>query len=122
MSDLPSLSPGVSKVDDENKLNENECQPSQHSKVHPSVSKSTMRDEEGSHDAHDDDEILKAPESVLNSGPGVPGRSHTNHQEAHQEKEEGDDEAHSVHRQVADGICALDLDVLRSRDNTWTSL
>ena len=134
---LPAFSPGVGEVDDEDQLDEDEGEAAEHPEVHPGVAEGSVRDKEGAHAAQDDDQILEAPEPILEAGPknitdevvifqivnylfhllDIPrifGAPDSDHDEGHQQEEEGDDEAESVHGQVADGIFATNLDAART--------
>ena len=101
----------MGKVNDEDELDQDEGQTADESKVHPSVAKSAMGDKESSNDAADNEEILEAPESVLETGPRVATTPNSYHEEGHQQEEEGDDEADTVDSQVADGVGTLHLHV-----------
>lgn len=70
---LPILGPRVSKVNDENQLNQDKGQATNQTKVHPSMSKAAMRDEEGANHAKDDNHVLEAPEAILNASPRISG-------------------------------------------------
>jgi hypothetical protein len=61
----------VGKVDDENELDEDEEEAARHPEVHPGGAEAAVRDEEGAHPATDDEEVLQAPEPVLQAGPGI---------------------------------------------------
>ena len=103
----------MSKINDQNKLDEDEAKSSDHSEIHPGVSKGTVRDEECPDAAANQEQILEAPESVLEAGPGIPGAADADHDEGHQEEEEGHDETESIDGQVADGVFTFDADARR---------
>jgi hypothetical protein len=66
---LPGLGPAMSQVNDEDQLNEDEEEAAHQPEVHPGGAKVAVRDEEGADPAADDEEILDAPETVLQAGP-----------------------------------------------------
>ena len=107
----PGLSPAVSEVNDQNQLNDDEHEASDHTKVHPGGSEVTVRNEEGSHPASDDQGVLESPESILNTSSRISGAADTDHDERHEEKEDSDDEADPVDSEVSHCILALDLAV-----------
>ena len=105
---LPGFGPGMGKVDDEDELDDDEHEASDHTEVHPCGPKVAVGDEKGSDAASDDDEILEAPEPILDAGPRVPGVPDTHHDEGHEDEEEGDDKADPVDGEVANGVFTLD--------------
>ena len=105
---LPGFGPGMGKVDDEDELDNDEHEASYHAEVHPCGPEAAVRDEKGSDAAGDDDEILEAPEPVLDAGSRVSGVSDTHHDEGHEDEEEGDDKADPIDGEVPDGIFTLD--------------
>ncbi len=64
----------MGKVDDENQLDEDEEEAARHPEVHPGWAEAAVRDEKGAHPAPDDEEVLQAPEPVLQAGPGITGK------------------------------------------------
>ena len=98
---LPGLCPGVGKVDDEDELDDDEHEAAEHAKVHPGGAEVAVGDEEGSDAAGDDDQVLEAPEAVLDARPWVPGVPHPDHDHRHEEEEDGDDKADPIDRQVS---------------------
>jgi len=58
--------------------------------------------------AGDDEQVLEAPEPVLDAGPGVARVPHPDHDHRHEEEEDGDDKADSIDSQISDGIFAFD--------------
>ena len=122
---LPRLCPVVSKVNNENKLDQNEQESANHPKVHPDLAERPVRNaEEGADNASHDQDELDPPEPwkdkncfrpscnpgkpftvvlpVLYNPPGIPGAPHPDHYDSHEQEEQGDDEANSIHGQVAD--------------------
>ena len=59
------LSPGVCKIDDEDKLNQDEEEGASEAKVHPGWSERSVRNEERSDRSEKQDQDFKTPESVL---------------------------------------------------------
>ena len=66
---LPRLGPGVSEVDDEHELDDDEHEAAHHAEVHPGGTEVAVGDEEGADAAGDDEQVLEAPEPVLYSSP-----------------------------------------------------
>ena len=89
---IPSFSPTVGKVNDQNKLDEDEQEASNEAKPHPNCSKRSIRNPEGCNHASDDDQILDSPETILNSSSWIIGGLDTDHEDAHDDKEEGDNQ------------------------------
>ena len=98
---LPRLGPGVSEVDDEHELDDDEHEPSYHAEVHPGGTEVAVGDEEGADAAGDDEQVLEAPEPVLDASPGVARVPHPDHDHRHEEEEDGDDKADSVDGQIS---------------------
>ena len=107
---LPRLGPRMSKVDDEHELDDDEHESPDHAKVHPGWAEVSMWDEEGADAAGDDEEVLEAPEAILDSGARVSGVPDAHHDKTHEEEEEGDDETDPIDSKVAN--CILTLDTL----------
>ena len=107
----PGLGPAVREVNDEDQLDDDEHEASDHPEVHPRWSEVSMRDEESSDPTRDDECVLESPESVLNARSRVSAAPDTDHDEGHEQEEDGDDETDSVDGKVADSVLALDLDV-----------
>ena len=62
---LPRLCPVVSKVNNENQLDQNEQESANHPKVHPDLAERPVRDaEEGADDASHDQDELDSPEAI----------------------------------------------------------
>ncbi len=61
----------MGKVDDENQLDEDEEEAARHPKVHPGGTEAAVRDEKGAHPAPNDEEVLQAPEPVLQASPVI---------------------------------------------------
>ncbi len=61
----------MGKVDDEDQLDEDEQEAARHPEVHPGGAEAAVRDEKGADPAPDDEEVLQAPEPVLQAGPGT---------------------------------------------------
>ena len=59
----PTLSPAVSKVYDENKLDDDEEKSSDHPEIHPRWAEIAVRNEECSYPADYDDEVFESPET-----------------------------------------------------------
>ena len=112
---LPRFGPVVSKVHDQNQLDQNEEEAANHAKVHPDRTKGAVGDEERSYNPRQEQEELQTPKSVLDGGPGVPGAPDAHHHNGQDEKEESDGKADAVDGQIADEIRAwwqlLDLQV-----------
>ena len=98
---LPRLGPGVSEVDDEHQLDDDEHEAAHHAEVHPGGTEVAVGDEEGADAASDDEQVLEAPEPVLDAGPGVARVPHPDHDHRHEEEEDGDDKADSVDGQIS---------------------
>ena len=109
------LSPGVTKVDDEDKLDQDEQEGSGQAEVHPSRAEASVRDEERADGACQQDQDLQAPESVLEVRSRVSGALDADQQDGHQEEEEGDDEADPVDGQIPDEVGAGQLQDCRSQ-------
>lgn len=60
----PGFSPGVCKVNDKHQLDENKQEPTNHAKVHPHLSKVSMRDEECSNYGSNQHQVFDAPKPV----------------------------------------------------------
>lgn len=97
----PHLVPGMGKVDEENKLDEDEDEGSHQSKVKPHSMKCSIRDEKSSHCYPNQDQKLEEPKPILNRCSWVFAAADMNHDEGEQEEEAGHSEAHPVHRLVA---------------------
>ena len=99
------------EVNDEDKLDDDEHEAADHPEVHPGRPEAPVRDEEGPNPPGDDDGVLEAPEPVLNPSPGVATAPDPDHDDGHEEEEEGDDKADPVDGEIAHCVHALDLDV-----------
>ena len=107
----PALCPAVCKVYDENKLDDDEHEATDHPEVHPGRPEAPVRNEERPNPSGDDDGVLETPETVLNPGPGVAAAPDPDHDDRHEEEEEGDDKTDPVDGEVAHRVHALYLDV-----------
>ena len=103
------LSPGVTEVNDENQLDEDEQEGSGQAEVHPGGAEASVRDEERADGPSEQDQDLEAPESVLEVRAGVPGVLDADEQDGHQEEEEGDDEADPIDGEIPDEVGAWQL-------------
>ena len=97
----PALCPAVCEVDDEDKLDDDKHEAAHHAEVHPGGTEVAVGDEEGADAASDDEQVLEAPEPVLDAGPGVARVPHPDHDHRHEEEEDGDDKADSVDGQIS---------------------
>ena len=61
----PSFGPRVSKVNDQNQLDQNEAKATNHSKYHPDVTKRATWDEEGANHSPDNDKVFQPPKAIL---------------------------------------------------------
>ena len=62
---LPALGPGVGEVYDQDQLDDDEQEATDHSEVHPGGPKVTVGDEESPDTTSNDDQVLQAPETIL---------------------------------------------------------
>ena len=99
----------MSKVNDEDELNDDEHEASNHAKVHPGGTKVTVGNEECSDPSGNDDGVLESPEAVLYPSSWISTASDPNHDEGHEQEEDGDNETYSINSEVADGILTFDL-------------
>ena len=93
----------MSEVDDEHELDDDEHEAAHHAEVHPGGTEVAVGDEEGADAAGDDEQVLEAPEPVLDAGPGVARVPHPDHDHRHEEEEDGDDKADSIDSQISWG-------------------
>lgn len=63
-----------------------------------------MGNEEGTDATGDDDEILEAPEPVLDARAWIPGVPDSHHDKGHEKEKYGDNKADPVDCEVANGI------------------
>ena len=107
---VPGLGPAVGEVNDEDELDEDEEEAADESEPHPDGAEGAgVGDPEGCDHAADDDEVLDPPEPVLQPRPGVVGGLDVDHEDAHHEEEEGDDQAESVDSHVTNRHVAINL-------------
>ena len=99
----------MSKVNDEDELDDDEHEASNHAKVHPGGTKVTVGNEECSNPSSNDDGVLESPETILNPSSWISTASDPNHDEGHEQEEDGDNETYSIDSEVADGILTFDL-------------
>lgn len=85
---IPGLCPAMSEVNDENELDDDEKESSDHAEVHPDFSERSLRNPEGSDHAGNDDDVLDAPEAVLDASSGIFGALHVDHYHRHQNEEQ----------------------------------
>ena len=64
---MAHLGPAVGKVNDEAQLDEDEEEAAHDAKVHPHLAKGSVGDPEGADHAADDQQVLEAPEPVLDA-------------------------------------------------------
>ena len=109
MLPTPTFRPTVCKVNDEDELNDDEHEASNHAKVHPGRTKVSMGNKECSNPSGNDDGVLESPEAVLYPSSWISTASDPNHDEGHEQEEDGDNETYSINSEVADGILTFDL-------------
>ena len=66
---LPVLSPRMGKVDDQNKLDQDEKEGATQSKVHPRGAKASVRNEERAKHPRKEQKELQPPKSILKMRP-----------------------------------------------------
>ena len=97
----------MGEVNDQDKLDEDEEEPSGEAKIHPNLAECSVRNPECSNHAGNDDQILDPPESVLNASPGVLGALDVDHDDAHQDEEQRHDQVEPVDCLVAHAFLAV---------------
>ena len=98
----------MSEVNDQNKLDQDEEESSSQSKIHPDLAESSVWNPECPDHAGNDDQIFDPPEPVLYSRPGICGALDVDHDDAHQEEEQGEYQVEPVDGLVANAFLAVD--------------
>merc|ERR1719232_257790 len=115
---IPSFGPAVGKVNDQNKLDEDEQEASNEAKPHPNCSKRSIRNPEGCNHTSNYDQIFDSPETILNSSSWIIGGLDTDHEDAHDDKEEGDNETQSVNCLISNSNRTIQLQSIATDANT----
>ena len=97
----------MSEIINHNELEQDEEESTSESKIHPDIAECAGMDPEDSDHADDDDQIFDPPESVLYSSPGILRALDVEHDDAHQQEEEGHNQVEPVDRLVAHSLLAV---------------
>ena len=84
---VPGLGPAVGEVNYQDELDEDEEEAANEAEPHPDSAEGAVWDPECGDHTGDDNEILDAPESVLDPRPGVVGGFDVDHEDAHHDEE-----------------------------------